>query len=253
MFLTKNKDIDLKILQKLSDINLKSICLVSKYGKKLYDDENFWLNRLLITLDIEEIQDFKNNFSYKELYYFIRNKSKSKTGILEAIKRDNIHLFRKLWTHHYYKHWGGILHEISKVGNKDMATYIISNENDAEHKYDIAGTMMETANSKFTKWLLKTGIVAYDQYIFFIYETPEKYSYPLREISKYLSRIKDSDYLNIIYMIAVYTSQNLDFTRKILEILIKFNHKSLSKDTLKKHFLDNHKSCEIEKNFIDNL
>lgn len=257
MFLTNVKDLDLKILQRLSDKDVKSISLVSKYGKRLYDDEIFWLNRLILILglDLGEIRDIKGDFSYKEIYFF--NKYKIKKSILEAVRRNNIHLFRKLWEDEdfkRYKYWEEILHEIGKYGNKDLVTYICAKENDPFQKYDIAGTIMYTANESFIEWLLKTGILAYDQYILCIFEHPKNFSLDsFPDISKYLSRIKDDDCYNIIHVIARYVDlDNLNIAKKILEILITFKHVSISKDYLKKQFVD-HSSGLIDQNFIDNL
>lgn len=248
MFLTKTRDADLKILQKLSDNDLKSICYTSKYGKKLYDDEIFWLNRLMTKMDIEEIRDVKGDFSYKELYHFVR-KGERKRGILEAVRRNNVYLFRSLWDDLNYKYWEEVIFEIGKYSNKDIVTYILSKEDDVNYKYDIAGTLIDTSNEDFT-WLLKTGILRYAQYIFCIAENPEIFpNFP--NISRFLSRIKDEDYLDMIADIANF-SKNLDVAKKILEVLITYKHKTLSKDVLKSHYFK-HNDDELMTKFIHNL
>ena len=252
MFLTKVKDIDLAILQKLNDKDLKSISLVSKYGQKLYEDDFFWMSRLMNILPIEEIVYLKESFSYREVYYFIKNKNK-KRGILEAIKRNNLHLFTKLWDKDSHSFKEEILFEIGKQGNKDMITFIFSDEDTFASKYDMAGTMFKTASPEFMDWLLRTRIIQYDQYIMCVFE------YNIRGpissiITKYMSNIKETDYINIIHTIASYVKKdNVDIAKDLLKIIFDFKHKCVKNYLLKKYLISYHKSDLIDKTFIDSL
>ena len=46
--LTGNKDVDFIILNKLDDIDLVNICQVNKQAKTLCNDQDFWLNRIML-------------------------------------------------------------------------------------------------------------------------------------------------------------------------------------------------------------
>ena len=251
MFLTKVKDIDLAILQKLNDKDLKSISLVSKYGQKLCEDEFFWMSRLMNILPIEEIVYLKESFSYREVYYFIKNKNK-KRGILEAIKRNNFHLFTKLWDKDFHS-FEEILCEIGKQGNKDIVTFIFSDEDTFEAKYDMAGTIFKTAGLEFMDWLLSTRIIQYDQYIMCVFEY--KIRGPISSIiTKYMSNIKEEDYINIIRNISAYVEKdNVDIAKDLLKIIFDFKHKRVKNYLLKKYLISHHESHLIDKNFIDSL
>lgn len=74
------KDVDLTILQKLSDIDLLNICETNQYFRKLCTVDNFWFNRISIffNLKYEEIKNLKaflNFTDYRNLYIFLSKKT----------------------------------------------------------------------------------------------------------------------------------------------------------------------------------
>ena len=56
--MSKNKDVDILILSKLSYEDLKTALLANKYFNSIYLDENFWLNRVISLIG-------KNNINLK--------------------------------------------------------------------------------------------------------------------------------------------------------------------------------------------
>ena len=91
--LSKYKDTDLLILDKLNDKDLLAICQVNKYMKDLCNDDNFWRNRFESKFG-KHVAEKKNDERWKE-YYFqllkIRNKyNNSKFHIKWKIFTENI-------------------------------------------------------------------------------------------------------------------------------------------------------------------
>jgi len=73
---TSDKNIDTLILNKLNDEDLSNVCLINKYVYSLCQDDNFWMKRFLERYgkyydNIEEIEGFKSNASWKEYYLWL--------------------------------------------------------------------------------------------------------------------------------------------------------------------------------------
>ena len=234
------KDIDLKILQELEDTDFDKVCSVNKYVKKLCDDETFWLNRLMRKMDIEEIRDIKEDngkFLYKEIYRYLFMGDTRRVGILEAVKRGNLYLFRKLWKPKNYDDTD-ILQAGDSV-NRDIISYLFSTEKDPEITYDIGRNLLRADSEVLNRWLFRMNFVTYEQYFDYLIEESEYMvdDYLLSEMEKYLSRIKGENYLNLAYLAGLNVHQHtIDITEKIIETLIK-NNKTVSKE-IKERFID---------------
>ena len=65
--LTGVKDLDFKILNKLEDQDLVSVCKTNKQANKLCDDQNFWLQRIMIKfpyLSLSILKKYKGNVNF---------------------------------------------------------------------------------------------------------------------------------------------------------------------------------------------
>ena len=231
------KDVDLKILQGLEDTDFEKVCSINKYIRKLCNDETFWLNRFIEkkNVDMEEIREIKSengNFTYKEIYWYYFIGNAYEIGLIEAVKRNNMTLFRKLWESKPHDDENddvevNILLEIGNAGNKDVTTYMFSKEDNPEKKDNFRIIIMSTAGEEFRVWLFRTGILSYYQYVSYMIGEQQVYNvfdedYFLKEIKKYLPKIKGSDYANLTWFVGRDIKPfNLDLSKKLLEILIK--------------------------------
>ena len=69
--LTGVKDLDIIILNKLEDQDLVSVCKTNKQANKLCDDQNFWLNRIMIKfpyLGLDILKKYKRGRSWSQYY-----------------------------------------------------------------------------------------------------------------------------------------------------------------------------------------
>jgi hypothetical protein len=89
--LSKIRDVDLKILSELEDIDILNYCKTHKYGKELCDNENFWENRVETKFpkaaQIKSPNRTWKNFYMKIVYYLDKYKSMGK-AMLEAVTRN---------------------------------------------------------------------------------------------------------------------------------------------------------------------
>lgn len=97
--LTGVKDVDLKILQELTDKELSIVCSVNKKVAELCNDESFWMNRLILKLpppdnnmkSINELRESNNKnikpLSYKELYKYLfgKDSKNNKDALFKSI------------------------------------------------------------------------------------------------------------------------------------------------------------------------
>ena len=107
-FLTKNKDVDLLILEKLSDKDLIRICLVNAYARKLSYNEDFWRRRFITRFGAEFMKWKNKDRTWREFYLaIIRNIYRySLTGTVENIE--------------------GGLEESAFKGQKDLVDFFIA-------------------------------------------------------------------------------------------------------------------------------
>ena len=89
--LTGVKDLDFKILNKLPDQDLVSVCKTNKQANKLCDDQNFWLQRIMIKfpyLDIEVLKRYKRDRSWSQ-YYIEDLRSINKNNANDKLKESS--------------------------------------------------------------------------------------------------------------------------------------------------------------------
>ena len=92
--LTGNKDTDILILMRLSDMDLISACSTNKYVKTLCDDQVFWCNRIfnvfnIAYIEILELKKYLVFEDFKTLYIWLRNTLYIK-NILGNLQRKNL-------------------------------------------------------------------------------------------------------------------------------------------------------------------
>lgn len=95
--LTRDKDSDRIILQKLNDYELGKVCSVNKYVNSICNDDFFWLNRLLIVFNLsaKEVNNMKKYLgfnTYKELYKFLRTFPVELFSRQKSIKIDRLYV-----------------------------------------------------------------------------------------------------------------------------------------------------------------
>ncbi len=159
------KDIDLNILQKLSDIELSNVCKTSNYFRNLCKTETFWFNRIYLHLkinhsDIHKLKKYLNFNDYKSLYLFLTTKNYEdiliylqQTFIDDMIKRnlnpslpkwinrdEFIYEIRRRFTVYQYN-----------SSKPDTATIVLINNLLAETKFIVPGGF----NRQYNKPLIK--------------------------------------------------------------------------------------------------
>lgn len=83
MALTGIKDVDMKIIDNLNDVELGKVCTVNKYVNKLCNEEIFWVNRIrrIYPITTEELNQMKEYLlfpSYKELYIWLQKEFRTR-------------------------------------------------------------------------------------------------------------------------------------------------------------------------------
>ena len=94
--LTGVKDLDIIILNKLEDQDLVSVCKTNTVANKLCDDQNFWLQRIVIKfpyLGLSVLKKYKQDRSWSQ--YYIEdlrsmNKNNADTKLITALKSGRL-------------------------------------------------------------------------------------------------------------------------------------------------------------------
>ena len=163
---TKIRDVDLKILQQLNDKELPLVCSVNKYVAELCNDENFWLTRLLNkeVYTLEEIRDFKGNFTYKEIYrHLFLNEYEQ--GMFEAAKRNNVYYFDIINSTHFSKRSIEEFEIAVKNNSFDILTYFIIHAEDDSERLNLGEIIYFSGNEKAIKWYVHMGMGSYYEYV----------------------------------------------------------------------------------------
>ena len=191
------KDIDLKIIQQLSDKEIPIVCRANKYVSKLCNDETFWFNRLMdkSKLSLEDLKNIKGNLSYKKVYRYLYL-GDYKKGVIEAIKDDNVYLYKAI----PISKDGEFLYEIAMdaagYNSIEILNYIFINSTDLE-KQDLPIYIYSLASEKTIKWMDKMDLISYSDYIkewiVVDVEVFENIVYPYQIIKKYITKVKNYD------------------------------------------------------------
>ena len=88
--LTGNKDVDMKILNNLSDKDLISYCTTNKKAKVICDNQTFWQTRTISKfgayIDVNTMNKFRGDRNWSDYYIELSNKDRSKYPAYEAAK-----------------------------------------------------------------------------------------------------------------------------------------------------------------------
>ena len=183
--------VDLKILQQLDDKELPLVCSVNKYVAELCNDENFWLTRLINkqVYPLEEIRDFKGNFTYKEIYrHLFLNEYEQ--GMFEAAKRNNVYYYNVVSRGHFNlgRTVKSFQHAV-KNNSFDILTSILLNKE--SKKIDMEYEIYYSGNEKVVKWYIHMGMGSYSDYIAALVGYRVEFSdYVYEQLRKYLPYIK---------------------------------------------------------------
>ena len=192
---TKIRDVDLKILQQLNDKELPLVCSVNKYVAELCNDENFWLTRLLNkeVYTLEEIREFKGNFTYKEIYrHLFLNEYEQ--GMFEAAKRNNVYYYDIINVGYDLKSYEEIFRFAIKNNSFDILTYFFLHAEDDTEKSDLGEEIYFSLNEKAVKWYIQMGMGSYIEYIQALLNYKVEYAdYVYDQLRKYLPYIKYED------------------------------------------------------------
>lgn len=95
MSLTKIKDVDMLILQKMDDETLFNFCSTSRYGAELCRNENFWQKRLFERFgatDKPGNSTWKN--FYLEIIFYLENTDDYNKAMLYAVNDNNLDMVK---------------------------------------------------------------------------------------------------------------------------------------------------------------
>ena len=157
------------------------------------NDENFWLTRLLNkeVYPLEEIRDFKGDFTYKEMYrHLFLNEYEQ--GIFEAVKRNNPYYYKVVSRGHFNSdRKRKIFQDAIKYNSFDVITYLlIQTESDSE-KLDLEDEIYLSLNEKTVNWYLNMGLGNYAVYIMQLSRYRAEFAdYVYEQFKKYLPYIK---------------------------------------------------------------
>ena len=216
-----NKDINLKIIQKLTDKEISTVCQANKYISKLCEDESFWLNRLLTKKTKEEISKLKGDLKYKQLYRYLYMGG-YKEGIDEAIKNDNIYLYKNL-SMYKYKNIFKVSMDAADIGSLEILTYLFIKA-DENLSQDLKDHIYSTAGEKTLKWMDKMDLIYWSDYIryWIQFSTSDDDSYHYETIKKYLSKAGDHD--DFMYFLGESLEDNsLESREKIFDLFLQNN------------------------------
>jgi len=217
------KDIDLKIIQQLSDKEIPIVCSVNKYVSKLCEDESFWLNRLLnkSEFSIDDLRNIKGNLTYKKVYRYLYLGDYNK-GILEAIQNDNVYLFKSIPINKTFDFLVDTVMDAAGYGSIEILNYIIINFNGKE----LLVYIYSTASEKTILWLDKMDLISYGDFIKeWIEERDENFvenDYVYKLIEKYLPKVKDSNGLMKSLGSSLFYG-DLESRKKIFDLFLKYN------------------------------
>ena len=158
MALTGNKNLDTLILENLDDKSLVNYRQLNKTANQIYNDQNFWFNRLRTRfpyLTLDEIQKSKNGRSWSNYYIYLSqidiNKYYPKNIVEVKIateKGDNSN--KSLWDASYY-------------GGLDVITYLIERGANVHYKHNIAlKHAVSNGDKEMIKYLIEQGADPYD-------------------------------------------------------------------------------------------
>ena len=104
---TKNKNVDMKILNELNDRDLLSVCKSNKYADSLCSGETLWMNRILKKYGryLGTAPEIKNKYmkdsSWKQYYIWLSNAVHSKDlqeTFKNAVKEGRVDIVKILLT-----------------------------------------------------------------------------------------------------------------------------------------------------------
>lgn len=243
--LTGVKDVDLKILQELTDKELSIVCSVNKKVAELCNDENFWMNRLRLKIpfpdnNMENINDLResNNknikqLSYKELYKYLfgKNSKNNKDALFKSIQLDNVNLFKKLKSLYEGKEIirnYHIMKEAGKYSSYNIITYLLLSETTHGGKKNLASMALYFENDKVFKWLKSMDVVDYNNYIETLIEKLNEEDIDLTQyeketipkIEKCFSELSDLEVEGLFSFISVrLNDENLNILIKLYDII----------------------------------
>lgn len=91
MALTGIKDVDMKIIDNLNDIELGKVCRTNKYVKDLCDSEIFWINRILriyplTAFELKQVKEYLLFSNNKDLYIWLQKEYLSRPADIARAK-----------------------------------------------------------------------------------------------------------------------------------------------------------------------
>ena len=190
MALTGIADVDMKILQELNDDEIYKVCSVNKYVSKLCNNDNFWLNRLLLNkyYDSEELREIKGDFTYKEIYRYLT--IDFELGALKAAEKNNVYLLNAIKIKHsVYLFRDILISEAAKNESFDILTSLFLDELDEDKRTNLVDLIYFTDNEKSIEWIFKNNLSTYESFIGFLIHNNYN-DYTQKQLKKYIPRMK---------------------------------------------------------------
>jgi ankyrin repeat protein len=173
MALTGNKDLDIKILNHLTDSDLISVCKVNKKASQLCNDQKFWLNRILtkfpyLTIDI--LNKYKKDRSWSD--YYTKDLIKRIDNIFEAVEEGRedkvlIGLNKGINPNLKNKFYQTALYKAAQLGNFEMIKLLLDYGADPNIQSDTGSNALMSAarrnSPQIVKLLLEKGADVHQQ------------------------------------------------------------------------------------------
>ena len=245
----------MKILQELSDNELKMVCSVNKYVSSLCNEDTFWLNRLLKTFTVKTIKQLKGDFSYKQIYKYLFYEQN--VGILNSIKNHNFYLFKTIYEQYSNKiEEVEVLLEATDTEDFEILSFLLFQHEDMNDRDDAVDVIISLHNEKIFEWLNKMSLCNKYRYVVDIIidlDSYEDHENLISQIKKYSEDLEELQLFQIAFILGeTATNRTIKAVKTIYQYILSNIPKTLkSRNDLRKDFIsglkENTRLTETEK------
>lgn len=227
--LTGIRDVDLKILQELTDKELSVVCSVNKKVADLCNDESFWMNRLYIKLSVIERERLGNLIRnkilpYKQLYRDVFMDAIK--GMKDAIDLNHVSLFnicfKRLGNNNEELLWNLIPTMVKKKAFNILSRVLFSYINSEDNVINIVDIILKEGDEITFIWLNEMQLTGYFDYIYILinYMESDDFNRVLNQIQKYLPYISDSQLELLLELLGqILSDKNIEKIKKLYTII----------------------------------
>ena len=158
--LTGDRNLDMKILNNLDDIDLVKACQTNRAADQICHDQTFWLNRILTKfpeVPIDVLQKYKGDRTWSEYYINDLRKYKDLKADRPYTDLDAIRMIRNEANHPYLK-LNDLLGEGAKKGRLDYIILALSRGGDVNTRkgYPLVASAIN-GDYEMVKYLVEHG------------------------------------------------------------------------------------------------